>query len=220
MSKLTLTYWPLRGLGKPIEWIMEYGGVEHEIVRHFGYDTWLAEKGTLDLDYPNLPHIVDGDVRMSESLAICKYLGRKCDLMPKTEQEVITADIAEGAVNDFIMLFFTLMFNPNYDTDKKAYPDKLKAKLAQFEKVFAKRPWLAGDRLIWLDFVLYESLDVNSLFVPGILDDFPKVAAYKAKIDALPKIAAYRSSDRFAPFPVTGGPDARWGKNPEETIHS
>jgi len=218
MGKLTLTYWPLRGLCKPIEWILEYAGVEHDISRIFEYEKWLQEKATLPLDYPNLPHIVDGDVRMSESIAICKYLARKHDLMPKTEAETITADIAEGAVHDFKMLFFTLMFNPSYDTEKKAYPDKLKAKLGQFEQVLGKRPWLVGDRVTWLDFVLYESLDVNVMFVPGILDDFPRVAAYKAKIDALPRIAAYRASDRFAPFPVTGGP-ARWGKNPKETIH-
>jgi len=174
------------------------------------FEQWTKEKPNLPLDFPNLPHIAEGNVRMSESTAICKYLARKCDLMPKTDQEIINCDIAEGAINDFKMLFFKLMFNPNYDTDKAKYPDSIKTKLALFEKVFAKRPWLTGDNITWLDFVLYESLDVNSMFVPGILDEFPKVVAYKTKIDNLEKIAAYRKSDRFNAWPVTGGA-ARWG---------
>jgi len=210
MGKVTLTYWPLRGLCTPIQWIMEYGGIEYEINRMTSFEQWTKEKPNLPLDFPNLPHIAEGNVRMSESTAICKYLARKCDLMPKTDQEIINCDIAEGAINDFKMLFFKLMFNPNYETDKAKYPDSIKAKLALFEKVFAKRPWLAGDNITWLDFVLYESLDVNSMFVPGILDEFPKVVAYKTKIDNLEKIAAYRKSDRFNAWPVTGGA-ARWG---------
>ena len=29
------------------------------------------------MDYPNLPYLVDGDVKMSESLAMMKYIARK-----------------------------------------------------------------------------------------------------------------------------------------------
>jgi len=219
MGKVNLTYWPLRGLCQPIEYIMEYGGIAHDINRQ-DPDKWLAEKPTLPLDFPNLPHIVDGNVRMTESLAICKYLAKKCGLMPQTAQEVITSDIAEGAVNDFRMMLFTLMFVPDYETAKLEYPDKVKAKLALFEKVFSSRLWLAGDRITWLDFVLFESLDINAMYVPGILDGFPKVSLYKAKIEALPKIAAYRNSARFSPWPITGGPGPKWGTVAGETIHT
>jgi len=219
MSKVTLTYWPLRGLCQPIEYILEYGGLAHDINR-VDADQWAAQKPKLPLDFPNLPHIVDGNVRMSESLAICKYLAKKCGLMPETAEEVITSDIAEGAVSDFRMMIFTLMFVPDYETAKLDYPEKAKTKLALFEKVFASRPWLAGSRITWLDFVLYESLDINAMYVPGILDDFPQVRAYKAKIESLPKIRAYRKSSRFSAWPITGGPGPRWGRTPGETIHT
>ena len=222
MGKLTLTYWELRGLCMPIQWIMEYAGVDHNINRMTSPEQWQAEKPKLPLDFPNLPHIVDGNVRMSESFAICKYLAKKHGLMPKSDQEIINSDIAEGAVNDFRMMLFQLMGNPNYATEKADYPAKLKVKLALFEKVFAKRSWLAGGSLTWLDFVLYESLDTNAMFVPGILDDFPNVLAYKKKIDNLGKIAAYRKSNRFSDWPITGGgsPWGAPGSQPGTTIHS
>ena len=197
---------------------MEYANVDYE-VREINFETWTKEKPALPLDYPNLPHIVDGDIKMSESMAICKYISRKCDLMPKTDEEIRNADMAEGAIIDFRILFFVLMFNTSYDTDKDQYPAQIKAKLVNFERVFTKQKWLVGNRITWMDFVLYESLDVNSMFVPGILDDFPKVKEYKNRIESFDKIAAYRKSDRFKAFPVTGGP-ARWGKQAGETIYS
>lgn len=219
MGKLVLTYWPLRGLCQPINWLMEYAGMDYEVRPMMEYQAWLKEKADLPLDYPNLPHIVDGDVRMSESMAICKYLARKCNLMPQTDEEIRNADMTEGALMDFKMLFFKLMFSENYNTEKEEYPAKMKAKLAVFEKIFTKNKWLIGNKMTWLDFVLYESLDVNCMFVPGLLDDFPKVQAYKKELDSLDNIAAYRKSERFHAWPVTGG-SARWGQKPGETINS
>ena len=34
-------------------------------------------KHTIGMDYPNLPYLIDGDVKMSESLAMLKYIARK-----------------------------------------------------------------------------------------------------------------------------------------------
>lgn len=219
MGKLVLTYWPLRGLCQPIMWMLEYAGMDYELRLMTDYQEWLKEKASIPLDYPNLPHILDGDIRMSESAAISKYLAKKCNLMPETDEEIRNADMTEGALTDFKMLFFRLMFNENYDTEKEEFPAKFKAKLTFFEKILAKQPWLVGNKMTWLDFILYETLDVNSMFVPGLLDDFPKAQAFKSKIDSMDKIAAYRESGRFKAWPVTGGP-ARWGQKPGETIHN
>ena len=160
MGKVTLTYWPLRGKCQPINYIMEYAGIDYEM-RLMDGGLWGREKLTLDLDYPNVPHIVDGDVKMSETLAICKHLARKCGLMPKTDEEIRNSDMAEGAVVDFNAAFFKLMFDPNFDSAKEGYIKGVKTKLALFDKVLSKRDWLAGDQITWNDFVLYERLDVN-----------------------------------------------------------
>jgi len=217
-GKVVITYWPLRGLGQQIHWLCEVGGIDYE-VRHMNPTLWQTEKPSIELDYPNIPHILDGDFRMSESSAIMKYLSKKCGLAPKTNVEVANSDMAEGALGDLTSPFGRLIFSDNYDTEKLKYPEQYKAKLAVFEKVLSKRPYLAGDRLTWTDIVLYESLDVNSMFVPGVLDDFPKVQEFKARVDSLENVVAYRNSDRFKAWPVTGGP-AKWGKVPGETIFS
>lgn len=40
----------------------------------FSCDEWLKVKETLQLDFPNLPYLIDGDLRMTQSMAIILYL--------------------------------------------------------------------------------------------------------------------------------------------------
>merc|ERR550534_3144422 len=109
---------------------------------------WQTEKPTIALDYPNIPHILDGDFRMSESSAIMKYLAKKCGLMPTIDMEIANSDMAEGFLNDLTRPFGQLIFSANYDTEKTNYPDQYKGKLALLEKVLTKRNYLAGNRLM------------------------------------------------------------------------
>ncbi|KAL1480293.1 hypothetical protein MTO96_051158 [Rhipicephalus appendiculatus] len=85
-----LGYWDLRGLGQPIRNLLVYKGVDFTDKRYkFGpapdYDRgeWLREKYTLGLRFPNLPYYIDDDVRLTQSLAILRYLGRKHGLAAK-----------------------------------------------------------------------------------------------------------------------------------------
>lgn len=214
MGKLVLSYWPLRGLCEPIKYLLECQGFDYELKVQNG-ELWQSEKPTIDLDFPNLPYLVDGDVKISESFAIMKYLARKSKvLMPQTDKEILACDIAEGAISDMRMGFFMLIFKPNFETEKVKYAEEsFPNKLKLVEKVLSKNTWIAGERLTFVDFVLYEVLDVHQMFLPGCLDKYENVKNYKLKFEALDGIAAYKKSDRFKAYPVTGG-SARWGLKP------
>ena len=47
---------------------------------------WKRENAD-DLDFPNLPFLIDGDVKLTQSRAILRYVGRKFNLGPNTEHE-------------------------------------------------------------------------------------------------------------------------------------
>merc|ERR1712136_416390 len=77
------------------------------------------------MDYPNLPYLVDGDVKMSESLAMMKYIARKGKLTPASEEEQINLDVAEGAVVDFHMAFTPMCYNSDFENLKGPFLEKL-----------------------------------------------------------------------------------------------
>jgi glutathione S-transferase len=53
-------------------------------------------------------------------------------------------------------------------------------------------------------------LDQNSEFIPGLLDEFPNLKEFHARIGGLEKVAAYLSSDKCIKYPLNG-PMAQWG---------
>ncbi|XP_040854568.1 glutathione S-transferase Mu 7 isoform X10 [Ochotona curzoniae] len=77
-------------------------------------------------------------------------------------------------------------------------PEKLKL-LAQF---LGKRPWFAGDKITFVDFVAYDVIERNQVFEPRCLDAFPTLKEFLARFEGLEKISAYMKSSRFLPRPV------------------
>jgi len=43
----------------------------------FDTSQWTDVKFTLGLDYPNLPYLIDEDFKLTESMAIMKYIAAK-----------------------------------------------------------------------------------------------------------------------------------------------
>ena len=46
-------------------------------------------KFKLGLDFPNLPYLIDGNIKVTQSNAILRYLGRKFGLDGKTEADKV-----------------------------------------------------------------------------------------------------------------------------------
>lgn len=43
----------------------------------FSREDWLKEKFDLGLDFPNLPYLIDGDIKLTETAAIMRYIAKK-----------------------------------------------------------------------------------------------------------------------------------------------
>ena len=78
---ITIGYWQIRGVIEPIKTLMEHLKVPYQMkYYHFGdppnFDKsqWHKEKQKLDLEFPNLPYLIDGEFKISQPLAIMKYI--------------------------------------------------------------------------------------------------------------------------------------------------
>ncbi|XP_058515991.1 glutathione S-transferase Mu 2-like isoform X3 [Ochotona princeps] len=203
---VTLGYWDLRGLAHSIRLLLEYTDTSYEEKKYTlgdapDYDRshWLNEKFKLGLDFPNLPYLIDGTHKLTQSNAIVRYLGRKHNLCGETEEEKIRVDILENQAMDNRMQLIAICYSPDFEKLKPDYLKGLPDKLTLYSQFLGKRPWFAGDKITFADFHAYDVLDENRIFAPGCLDAFPNLKDFLARFESLPKIAAYMKSSRFLP---------------------
>ena len=83
-DKLVLGYWKIRGLAQPARYMLAYSGVDYEDKQYeqgegpeFCRKVWSEVKPTMPHDFPNLPYLIDGDVAITESSAIYRYIINK-----------------------------------------------------------------------------------------------------------------------------------------------
>jgi glutathione S-transferase len=204
-----LAYWTIRGLAQPIRLLLHYVGEEFEDKHYetgpapdYNTDSWFNVKYSLGLDFPNLPYYIDGDVKVTQSNAILRYIGRKHKLMGETEAEAVRLDVIENAAMDFRNAAVRLFYNPDFDKLKAQYLIDLKERLELFEKYLQNKKWFVGDKISIVDFPMYEMLDQHKLLDPTCLDAFPKLQEFVERFENLPAIKAYMRSDKFMARPL------------------
>merc|ERR1712183_566667 len=210
MGKPVLGYWSIRGLAQPIRLLLTYVGTEFEDKKYLvtgekgKYDnsSWFDVKFTLGLDFPNLPYYIDGQIKITQTNSILRYIGRKHNLCGNTEEERVRVDMAAEQVMDLRNAAVTLFYGGGFDKNKPAYMDKLTGSLKALSDFLADRTWLAGDSLSFPDFHLYEMLDQHLLLDPSCCGPFPNLVSFHQRFQALPRIAAYMKSDRFMERPI------------------
>nr|KAG5711305.1 hypothetical protein BaRGS_006002 [Batillaria attramentaria] len=189
--------------------LLNYVGEEFEDVQYeqgdapeYSREAWLKVKPTLGLDFPNLPYYIDGDIKITQSNAILRYIARKHGLLGKTEQERVNVDMMLENAMDFRNGVVRMVYNPNYEKLLEEYKPRCKEILAGFEKWLSNKKWFAGENLTVADFPMYELLDQHRLMIPGVLDNYPKLTAFMDAFEALPNIKKYMASDKFMARPV------------------
>nr|QST14956.1 GSTmu3a protein [Diaphanosoma celebensis] len=204
-----LAYWDIRGLAQPIRLLLAYTGTEFEDKYYVcgpapDYDKscWFDVKYTLGLDFPNLPYYIDGDVKLTQSNAILRYIGGKHNLLGSTEKERIRVNLMENELGDFRSVWVGLCYNPDFENLKSSYHNDLPQKLGALSKFLGGNKWLAGENITIVDFILYEMLDQHLIFDEKCLNDFGNLNAFHERFRALEKIEAYMKSKKFISHPL------------------
>lgn len=78
-SKIRLGYWAIRGRGQVPRLLLSYSGLDWEEEVYQDASKWFGagDKTKLGLDFPNLPYLISGDFKITESSAIARYIIRK-----------------------------------------------------------------------------------------------------------------------------------------------
>uniref|UniRef100_A0A8C8REK2 Glutathione S-transferase n=1 Tax=Pelusios castaneus TaxID=367368 RepID=A0A8C8REK2_9SAUR len=205
-----LGYWDIRGLAHAIRLLLEYTGTPYEDKQYtvigegpdFDTSQWTEEKEKLGLDFPNLPYLIDGQTKLTQSNAILRYLARKHKMAGKTEEEIQRVDMLENQVMDFRLHFARICYSPDFENLKPEFLEQLPGKLKLFSHFLGDRKWFAGEKLTYVDFLMYDILDQQRMFEPKCLDQLKNLKDFLDRFEALEKIAAYMNSGQYMKTPI------------------
>jgi len=201
--KLTLYYFPIRGLGEEIRLVLEEVGVDYDDIRvPIGSDLHIDLKAKY-LTFGQVPIVFDGSHQILQSKAIIRYVARKYNLYGETEEQKIIADMVLEATVDFRVSWRKITYSPNFAAEKDDYINReLPPQLTKFENFLKKghHDYFAGNNVTFADLVFYELLDLHTLLAPHCLEAFPLLKAFKTRIEERPKIKAYLGSGKRPKF--------------------
>ena len=182
---LTFYYWGMKGRGQLPVIVAMYGELPLVWERN---PAWPAMKE--ETLFGQLPFLVDGDIKVSQSNAIARYLGRKANILGESDADFA---LSEALVEEQADLF-TLLVKANYDAEKEqafvktfaeSFPAHLQKLEALLQQDFFTSKLTLGSLAIFS--VLNFALDLE----PSVLDATPKLKAFYQRVAALPTVKSY-----------------------------
>jgi len=210
MAPVVLAYWDIRGLAQPIRLLLEFTGTVWEDKLYscgpaptFDKTGWFGIKESLGLDFPNLPYLIDGDVKLSQTQAILRYIARKNGLLGADDTEAMRVDLIAAEWADFNAPFVGMCYSPDFEAKKVVYlAEALPLKLKRFSAFLADNPFFAGKNVTFVDFLMYEMLDQHKLLDPTCLKPYKNLEEFVDRIENLDRIKEYLKSGRCIKYPL------------------
>jgi len=203
-ANLTLGYWGgFRGLAEGPRLFLEYTGLKYDekFYQFENKEAWFAEdKQKLGFDFPNLPYIVDGSEKVTESEAVILYIihkSGKLDLLGKTVKDQITVATLKGVAQDVFTDVVKLMFNPEHEKHREeTFKTKVWPRLDNLEKFVTGKKFFLGDYITTADFKIYVLLKLVHGIEASVCEKYPNLKAFVHTFSDLPELQSYFKSDR------------------------
>ena len=202
-QEITVGYWPIRGLAGGVRNLLAYCEIPFQNRLYKDPEEWFQkDKYQIGFDFPNLPYIIDGETKLTESKALMEYVpirtNRK-DLLGDDDQKFIKVQVAWNAVWDLRVALNELCWTKgNFETEKEDIfaNGKAKSLLTHLNGYLENKEWLCGFLSI-ADFQLFETIDLIQDLDAKKLDSYPKLTKFYKRFIEIPQIQTHRQSDKF-----------------------
>jgi len=210
---IIIGYWNIRGLVQPAILLLEYAGVNYETrLMSMPKPDWLAYKTSLGFDFPNLPFLEDGDLKITQSKAIFKHLGRKFGLCGTSLNSQAEVDMMLDVASDLIQAMTGVCYRADFSEDIKQkfingtgegpLSTSIKTRLMPLNNKLGKNDWFVDNALTVADFMLWEVLDAFRLLFAGCLAELPELTSFMDRFASLKGVKSYLEGPTYRPFPI------------------
>jgi glutathione S-transferase len=197
MERPRLTYFDMRGRAEAIRLLLHATRTEFEDTRIVSRDEWLVLKPTLP--FGGLPIYESRGIRLGESHAILRHLGRRFTSAVQTELNVAELDVAQDAIAECQEHLWRFNWEKDYYVRLESYAEEtLRPRLQRLER------WLTRDRsgpkewfgaaFSHVDCIAFCYLDEVDAFFPVVLADFTELAELRLRVASLPGVVGYLQS--------------------------
>lgn len=208
-NKPKIGYWNLRARGSSLKYLLSYCKVDFEDVQ---YDTapdgssWFGVKNSLGLAFPNIPYLIDGDIKLTENIAIHQYIAQAYNpvLAGKSLKDRGRVYMLGLNLNDTKVAMHTKSFEP---TSTKATIGEIGVGgIKPVVAFLGSKAFLIGDYPTWPDFYFLETIfmikymlgDGNELY-----KIYPTLEAYVKKMSELAGLKEFLNSSKFIKGPFS-----------------
>ena len=147
-QKITFGYWGTRGRGQVSRLLLAYTGAVWEDLKYTEPEQWFGgDREELGFDFPNLPYLIEGEYKLTESTAIQRYIiqrSNKKELLGKNIKDEGTVNCMIGILGDIKYELFPLFFNPNWKEAVDQSLQKIKPKVDILQKYFGNKEFALG----------------------------------------------------------------------------
>lgn len=194
-SKYKLTYFPIKGKAEPIRYLLAYRNIDFEDIR-LDLDTWKSSVKQTS-PFGKVPILEIDGKKVTQSRAICRYLGREAGLAGKDAWEDLQIDIIVDTVDDVR----SAITDYYYYSDEKAKAEKkgplfnetIPFYFKKFDTIVSENNGhLANKKLTWADIHFVAISDTMTFMAEkDILEPYPNLKALRKTVQAYPGVKKY-----------------------------
>ncbi|XP_003215482.1 glutathione S-transferase A4 [Anolis carolinensis] len=195
-EKPKLTYFNGRGRMESIRWLLAAAGVEFEeefVDTKEQYEK-LCKDGSLLFD--QLPLVEMDGMKLVQTRAILNYIAGKYNLHGKNLKDRARIDMYVEGTMDIFQMILMYPFTPPEQKEKQAV--KIIGKITEryfpvYEKDLKKhgQDFLVGNSVSYADVQLLEAIFATEEIKPDVLEQFPQLQGFKARISNIPTIKKF-----------------------------
>lgn len=197
-NKPLIGYWTLRGLGASIRYQLAYLGVDYDLQEYtlgdapdFNPAEWADKKFTLGLPFPNIPYVIHGDVKLTESMAIHRYFAELYDttLLGKSAKDKAHVEMLSGIIEECNFKCRGPMYMSGDINELTAVYEQRLPPILAFK---GNNPFLVGDYPTYMDFYFFEVVELLKCVTEGaVFKKFPELESFCVRMKGLKGLKEY-----------------------------
>ncbi|EAR96621.1 glutathione S-transferase, amine-terminal domain protein (macronuclear) [Tetrahymena thermophila SB210] len=197
---LILGYWAQPVRAQPIRYILEIGKYPYKENQYKTPAEWFEKDSmSLGLQFPNLPYIIKGDLKITESHNVAQYaieVSNQCNLQGTGQQKYKIENVRLVADEVMMKVFGAIKLSGEAQTNE--FKTNIIPKLTLLQKHLGNKVYFFDNKLSVADIYTYSGLYILKNKFPEQYQPFAATFdPFIKNFESIPQIKEYQSSDRF-----------------------